>query len=82
MNRDGVLTIELKLHLNWALVEYYTDGLLRNYNMDISAFTREEIARAWTAAVQKRMELWAEDPDSFLDRNSAEEQFWKVLLGE
>jgi len=82
MDGDGVLIIELKLHLNWALVEWYTDGLLRNHNMDIDAFTQEEIARAWTAAVQKKMELWAEDADSFLDRNGVEDQFWKVLLDE
>lgn len=80
MNQDGILTIELKLDLDWKLVEWYTDGLLSDNNMDIAAFTREEIAAAWTAAVQKKMELWAEDADSFLDRNGAEEQFWKVLL--
>ncbi len=82
MNRDGVLTIELKLDLDWALVEWYTDALLSDENMDIAAFTREEIAHAWTAAVQKKMELWAEDADSFLDRNGAEERFWQVLLAE
>ena len=82
MNQDGVLTIELKLHLNWALVEWYTDGLLRNYNMDISTFTREEIARAWIAAVQDKMERYAQDPDWFLDNNGSEERFFQVLLGE
>jgi len=82
MNRYCVLTIELKVHLNWALVEWYTGRLLRDYNLDISAFTREEIARAWTAAIQTHIERYAQDSDYFLDQNGVEEQFWRTLLAE
>jgi hypothetical protein len=82
MDRNGVLTVTLKLDLNWALVEWYTQQLLSRYNMGISQFTREDIAAAWTAAVQHRMELLAEDGDEFLAHNGTEERFFQVLFGD
>ena len=82
MKRDGVFTITLKLDLNWALVEYHTQDILSNYNLDITAFTREEIAAAWLAAIQHRLEAMAEDSDYFLAANGTEERFFQTLFTE
>ena len=80
MNQDGVFTINLSLDLNWALVECYTQDILSNWDLDITDFTREEIAQAWLAAIQHRLDLIAEDSDRFLSRNSTEKRFFQALL--
>ena len=80
MNQDGVFTMNLSLDLNWALVECYTQDILSNWDLDITDFTREEIAQAWLAAIQHRLDLIAEDSDRFLCRNSTEKCFFQALL--
>ena len=82
MNQDGVFTMNLSLDLNWALVECYTQDILSNWDLDITDFTREEIAQAWLAAIQHRLDLIAEDSDCFLSRNSTEKRFIQVLFHE
>jgi len=78
--KNGVFTVTLNLALDWPLVESYTQEVLSRYNMNISAFTDEEIATAWTASLQDRLELWAEDGDFFLERLSTEERFYAALF--
>lgn len=80
MVNNGRFTVTLNLDLDWPLVETYTQEVLSHYNMDVSAFTEEEIAAAWMASLQDRLELWAEDGDYFLERLSTEERFFKALF--
>jgi hypothetical protein len=80
MVNNGRFTITLNLELDRPLVEAYTQEVLSHYNMDVSAFTEEEIAQAWLAAIQHRLELLAEDSDEFLAHNGTEERFFQALL--
>ena len=82
MDRSSAVTITLTLNLDWPLVEEYTDALLADENMAITDFAPTQIVDAWAAAIQEKMELWAEDPDSFLDHNGTEEKFLHALLDE
>jgi len=80
MVQNGKFTVTLNLDLDWVLVEQHTQELLSRYDADISTFTEEEIAQAWMAALQDRLELWAEDSDFFLERCTTEERFYRALF--
>ncbi len=56
--------------------------MLERYNVDVSAFTAQELVEAWTKAVQHRLESWAEDTYHFLASNGGEERLLQTLLDQ
>jgi len=52
----GSSTIELKLEVNTALVEYYASGLLNQNGIDFEDFTTINIVEAAEKALQQPLE--------------------------
>jgi len=76
---NGVTTIEVKLPLNLALLEYQSQIALERWNMDVEDFNQADLIAAWTKAIQLHLEHQAEDTDCFLARNGNEEIFLNAL---
>ena len=78
-NPNAVATIEVKLELNLALLEYQSYVVLNNWGERIEDYTQEELITAWTKAVQRHLDHQAESTDCFLSRNGNEEVFLDAL---
>jgi hypothetical protein len=76
---NGTATIEVKLPVNLALLEYQSQIALKRWGMSVENYTQADLITAWTKAVQLYLERHAEDTDHFLARNGNEEAFLDAL---